>query len=53
MTRRSRAGLLIVVAVAVLAAQGERSLVLCTGGRTEKAAMTLRPGNGRMPATAA
>ncbi len=31
-------------AVAVLAAQGERSLVLCTGGRTEKGAMALLPG---------
>jgi len=31
-------------AVAVLAAQGEQSLVLCTGGRTEKGAMALLPG---------
>jgi cobalt-precorrin-5B (C1)-methyltransferase len=31
-------------AVAVLAAQGERTLVLCTGGRTEKGAMALLPG---------
>jgi cobalt-precorrin-5B (C1)-methyltransferase len=31
-------------AVAVLAAQGEGSLVLCTGGRTEKGAMGLLPG---------
>jgi len=31
-------------AVAVLSAQGERSLVLCTGGRTEKGAMALLPG---------
>jgi cobalt-precorrin-5B (C1)-methyltransferase len=31
-------------AVAVLAAQGEGSLVLCTGGRTEKGAMALLPG---------
>jgi cobalt-precorrin-5B (C1)-methyltransferase len=31
-------------AVAVLAAQGERSLVLCTGGRTERGAMALLPG---------
>ena len=31
-------------AVAVLAAQGEHSLVLCTGGRTEKGAMALLPG---------
>lgn len=30
-------------AVAVLAAQGGRVLVLCTGGRTEKAAMALLP----------
>jgi cobalt-precorrin-5B (C1)-methyltransferase len=30
-------------AVSVLAAQGERTVVLCTGGRTEKAAMALRP----------
>ena len=33
----------VVQAVAVLAAQGERTLVLCTGGRTEAAAMRLRP----------
>jgi cobalt-precorrin-5B (C1)-methyltransferase len=31
-------------AVAVLSAQGERTLVLCTGGRTEKGAMALLPG---------
>jgi cobalt-precorrin-5B (C1)-methyltransferase len=31
-------------AVAVLAAQGEQSLVLCTGGRTERGAMALLPG---------
>jgi cobalt-precorrin-5B (C1)-methyltransferase len=31
-------------AVAVLCAQGEQSLVLCTGGRTEKGAMALLPG---------
>ncbi|MBV9379996.1 MAG: cobalt-precorrin-5B (C(1))-methyltransferase [Streptosporangiaceae bacterium] len=31
-------------AVAVLAAQGESTLVLCTGGRTEKGAMELLPG---------
>jgi cobalt-precorrin-5B (C1)-methyltransferase len=30
-------------AVSVLAAQGERTVVLCTGGRTEKAAMALCP----------
>ena len=30
-------------AVSVLAAQGETTAVLCTGGRTEKAAMTLLP----------
>ncbi|MCO6010274.1 cobalt-precorrin-5B (C(1))-methyltransferase [Actinoallomurus purpureus] len=30
-------------AVAVMAAQGERSLVLCTGGRTEQGAMKLLP----------
>ena len=30
-------------AVSVLAAQGQRTVVLCTGGRTEKAAMALRP----------
>jgi len=29
--------------VSVMAAQGERTVVLCTGGRTEKAAMALRP----------
>ncbi len=31
-------------AVAVLAAQGEQALVLCTGGRTEQGAMALLPG---------
>ncbi len=31
-------------AVSVLAAQGESTVVLCTGGRTEKAAMALLPG---------
>jgi len=31
-------------AVSVLAAQGETTAVLCTGGRTEKAAMALLPG---------
>ena len=31
-------------AVSVLAAQGETTVVLCTGGRTERAAMTLLPG---------
>jgi cobalt-precorrin-5B (C1)-methyltransferase len=31
-------------AVAVLSAQGEQSLVLCTGGRTEQGAMALLPG---------
>jgi cobalt-precorrin-5B (C1)-methyltransferase len=30
-------------AVSVMAAQGERTAVLCTGGRTEKAAMALLP----------
>ena len=30
-------------AVSVLAAQGQRTVVLCTGGRTEQAAMALRP----------
>jgi cobalt-precorrin-5B (C1)-methyltransferase len=30
-------------AVSVMAAQGERTLVLCTGGRTEKGAMRLLP----------
>ncbi|HWG60951.1 MAG TPA: cobalt-precorrin-5B (C(1))-methyltransferase [Streptosporangiaceae bacterium] len=30
-------------AVSVMAAQGERTLVLCTGGRTEKGAMALLP----------
>ncbi len=30
-------------AVSVLAAQGQRAVVLCTGGRTEQAAMALRP----------
>ncbi len=33
----------VVQAVSVMAAQGERTLVLCTGGRTEQAAMRLRP----------
>lgn len=33
----------VVQAVQVMAAQGERTLVLCTGGRTEKAAMALLP----------
>jgi cobalt-precorrin-5B (C1)-methyltransferase len=31
-------------AISVLAAQGETTAVLCTGGRTEKAAMALLPG---------
>lgn len=31
-------------AVSVMAAQGERTLVLCTGGRTEQGAMALLPG---------
>jgi cobalt-precorrin-5B (C1)-methyltransferase len=31
-------------AIAVLAAQGENTLVLCTGGRTEQGAMLLLPG---------
>jgi cobalt-precorrin-5B (C1)-methyltransferase len=31
-------------AVSVLAAQGERTVVLCTGGRTERGAMALLPG---------
>jgi cobalt-precorrin-5B (C1)-methyltransferase len=31
-------------AISVLAAQGENTLVLCTGGRTEKGAMQLLPG---------
>jgi cobalt-precorrin-5B (C1)-methyltransferase len=31
-------------AISVLAAQGESTLVLCTGGRTEKGAMALLPG---------
>jgi cobalt-precorrin-5B (C1)-methyltransferase len=31
-------------AVSVMAAQGQRTLVLCTGGRTERGAMTLLPG---------
>jgi len=31
-------------AISVLAAQGETTVVLCTGGRTEQAAMTLLPG---------
>lgn len=30
-------------AVSVMAAQGEKTLVLCTGGRTEKAAMRMMP----------
>jgi cobalt-precorrin-5B (C1)-methyltransferase len=30
-------------AISVMAAQGERTAVLCTGGRTEKGAMTLLP----------
>ncbi|MDP9393419.1 MAG: cobalt-precorrin-5B (C(1))-methyltransferase [Actinomycetota bacterium] len=34
----------VVQAVSVMAAQGERTLVLCTGGRTEKGAMALLPG---------
>jgi cobalt-precorrin-5B (C1)-methyltransferase len=33
----------VVQAVQVAAAQGERTVVLCTGGRTEKGAMTLLP----------
>jgi cobalt-precorrin-5B (C1)-methyltransferase len=33
----------VVQAVQVMAAQGERSLVLCTGGRTERAATALLP----------
>jgi cobalt-precorrin-5B (C1)-methyltransferase len=33
----------VVQAVQVMAAQGERTLVLCTGGRTEAAAMALLP----------
>ena len=33
----------VLQAVAVLAAQGERTVVLCTGGRTEQAAMALLP----------
>ena len=33
----------VVQAVSVMAAQGERTLVLCTGGRTEAAARRLRP----------
>lgn len=33
----------VVQAIAVLAAQGERTVVLATGGRTERAAMALRP----------
>jgi cobalt-precorrin-5B (C1)-methyltransferase len=33
----------VVQAVRVAAAQGERTLVLCTGGRTERGAMALRP----------
>lgn len=35
-------------AVSVMAAQGEDTLVLCTGGRTEKGAMLLRPGLPRV-----
>jgi cobalt-precorrin-5B (C1)-methyltransferase len=31
-------------AVSVMAAQGERTLVLCTGGRTERGAMAMLPG---------
>jgi cobalt-precorrin-5B (C1)-methyltransferase len=31
-------------AVSVMAAQGERTAVLCTGGRTERAAMAMLPG---------
>jgi cobalt-precorrin-5B (C1)-methyltransferase len=31
-------------AVSVMAAQGERTVVLCTGGRTERGAMALLPG---------
>jgi cobalt-precorrin-5B (C1)-methyltransferase len=34
----------VVQAVQVAAAQGERTVVLCTGGRTEKGAMALLPG---------
>ncbi len=34
----------VVQAVRVAAAQGERTVVLCTGGRTEKGAMALLPG---------
>lgn len=34
----------VVQAVQVMAAQGETTLVLCTGGRTEAAAMALLPG---------
>jgi cobalt-precorrin-5B (C1)-methyltransferase len=34
----------VVQAVAVMAAQGERTLVLCTGGRTEAGAMAMLPG---------
>jgi cobalt-precorrin-5B (C1)-methyltransferase len=33
----------VVQAVAVMAAQGERTLVLCTGGRTEAGAMAMLP----------
>jgi cobalt-precorrin-5B (C1)-methyltransferase len=33
----------VVQAVHVMAAQGERTVVLCTGGRTERAAMALLP----------
>jgi len=33
----------VVQAISVMAAQGEQTLVLSTGGRTEKAAMRLRP----------
>jgi cobalt-precorrin-5B (C1)-methyltransferase len=33
----------VVQAIAVMAAQGERTAVLCTGGRTERAAMRMLP----------
>jgi len=33
----------VVQAISVLAAQGERTVVLCTGGRTERGAMALLP----------
>ncbi|MGH3375397.1 MAG: cobalt-precorrin-5B (C(1))-methyltransferase [Actinoallomurus sp.] len=36
-------GVRVEQAVAVMAAQGEKTLVLCTGGRTEKGAMRLLP----------